>query len=61
MSTSTEEATMSPRVHATDKQQISIWLKKSVVKKLDALAAEYGISRAALIALWTMSEKKKSE
>lgn len=52
---------MSPRVHATDKQQISIWLKKSVVKKLDALAAEYGISRAALIALWTMSEKKKSE
>ena len=50
-----------PREHASDKKQISLWLKKAVVDKLDELAAEYGISRAALVSLWTMSEKKPKE
>lgn len=48
-----------PQVHAIDKKQISLWLKKSIVDELARQAAEMGISRAALVTLWVLEKKKE--
>ena len=48
-----------PQVHAIDKKQISLWLKKSVADDLSRQAAELGISRAALVTLWVLDKKKE--
>lgn len=47
-----------PQVHAIDKKQISLWLKKSVADELSRQAAELGISRAALVTLWVREQQK---
>lgn len=44
--------------HSSDKKPITVWIKSALVKRLDEMAREYGLSRAALLTLWILSEKK---
>lgn len=44
--------------HSSDKKPITVWIKSALVKRLDEMAKEYGLSRAALLTLWILQEKK---
>lgn len=43
--------------HSSDKKPITVWIKSALVKRLDEMAKEYGLSRAALLTLWILQEK----
>jgi metal-responsive CopG/Arc/MetJ family transcriptional regulator len=46
---------------SNDKKRIQISLSEEMLKKLDDMAKEIGISKSALVSMWIKENEKKSK